>query len=201
MKRILVEVLLFAVVTGVAQAAPVTVDFSVLGADSYSITVPDFYTLDGVTFTYDNLGNLDDVAQIDAYGVFGTTYGNLIFNFLSPVSAVNFDFTMIGVYGPVNNALSVAFKNAGSSVGGLTVPASEFELYDPGNPLLGGDACGTLSYSGAAFDQALISFSADAPYFSIDSLTYTPAPEPSALAVLAVGLLGLPGIRLARRKR
>ena len=193
--------LLFAVVAGVARAAPVTVDFSVLGADSYSITAPDSYTLDGVTFRYDNLGSIDDIAQIDAYGVFGSTYGSLILDFGSPVTAVSLDFTAIAVYGPVNNAISVAFSNAGSGVGGSSVSASDFELYDPGNPLLGGDAYGTLSYNGVTFNRALISFSADAPYFSVDSLTYTPAPEPSALAVLAAGLLRLPGIRLARRKR
>ncbi len=204
-KRFLVVVSLFTLAVGLAQAAPVTVDFSVIGADSHSITAPDNYTLDGVTFTYDNLGSIYDIAEIDALGPFGSTYGNLILDFDSQVSAINFDFSMIGVYGPVSSGVSVAFNNSGSNVGNLAADADDYWPYDAGNPLLGGDAYGTLSYSGAAFNQAVVSFSPDAYFFTVDSLGYLPiesaSPEPSALAALAFGLLGIPALRLARRRR
>lgn len=202
MKWISIAILLFVLSIGVAQAAPVTVDFGVLGGSLYSITTPDAYTLDGVTFHYDNFGVPTETAQVDEYGVFGSGLGSLYFDFASPASSLNIDFSIIGVYGALNNAMSVTFYNAGGSVGSLSGSAADFFAYYPGNDLLGGDAVGALAYGAATFDQAVITFSSDVPYFSIDTLSYEPAtgvaPEPSALAVLAAGLLGM---RITRRKR
>jgi len=204
MNRVLVVFSLLILAMGAAQAAPVFVDFSPLGIYSYGITVPNHYTIDGVDFTYDNFLSPDDSAQIDQWGVFGTTYGSLILNFQMPVSMVIFDFTMIGVGGNVNDAAFVMFKNNGSDVADASASAS-YAPYDPGNPLLGGDAYGTLTYSGNQVNQALIFFSTDAPYFSLDTLTYEPvtcaAPEPSSFAALALALLGVPALRFTRRRR
>jgi hypothetical protein len=185
-------------VTGLVMA--VTVDFSVLGTDSINITAPDSYTLNGITFRYDDFGSGTDTAQLDASGIFGSAYGSLIFDFSTLATSLNFDFSVLGVTQSSDDALFIVFKNGGSDVTDMLVPAS-YVPYDPSDPTAGGDAFGTLSYSGAAFDQALMVFSPSAPLFSVANVSFEPVPEPSSLILLASGILGLGGLRSFRQKK
>lgn len=209
MKQALVIISLLALIftAGSAMAAPVTVDFSTLGTNSVDITTasnPAGYTLNGVTFRYDDFGSGVDTAQIDAAGGHGSTAGGLILDFDTPVTALNFDFSLLGAPGSVSDALDIAFKNAGNDAGSLQVSAA-FTPRNVSNPALGGDALGKLGYTGAAFDQAFVYFSTDAARFdltnaSYDCATTQPVPEPSTIAFLATGLLGLGGLRFRGRR-
>lgn len=204
MKRIfaIVSLLALVFVAGAALAAPVTVDFSVLGINSIDITRssnPNGYTLNGVNFWYDNQGSAADTASVDASGIFGTTNGLLAFDFAAPATALNFDFSLLGATGSLDDGLFIMFKNGGNDVADMLIPAT-FIPYDPNDLTQGGDAMGTLSYSGAAFDQAQMYLSLGAPYFSVSNLSYEPVPEPGSLMVLGSGVVGLLGL-MRRRAR
>lgn len=181
--------------------AQVTVDFSVLGIDSVDITTannPAGYTLNGVTFKYDDLGSGVDTAQVDAVGIFGSTFGSLIFDFDAPATALNFDFTLSDAAQSASDALFIAFKSNGSDVTDMLIPAI-FTPYDPGDPTVG-LVSGALAYNGAEFNQAVMIFSPDVPFFSVENISYVPVPEPSSFVILACGLVGLGGLgRFARR--
>lgn len=209
MKRVSVMVSLLALVfvAGAALAAPINVDFSVLGINSIDITVPSGYGLNGISFWYDNFGSTPDTAQVDSSGIFGSTYGCLVFDFDAPATALSFDFSLLGADESVPDALAIMLKDTsdgGSDVANLTAPAT-FTPYDPNDPLEDdGDALGTFSYTGASFNQALMFFAydptvTDPQLFTVGNISYG-VPEPSGLAFLAVGLLGLPGLRIIRRR-
>jgi|GEM_PF-936207 len=202
----LLGILIFA---GPAFAMPVDVDFSSLGANSADITIPDSCVLDGVTFHYDNFGIATDtfgnpaVVQVDGGSVWGSTYGCLTPDFNTPATALTFDFALLGASQSVDDALVVTFSNSGNSVTDTVVPTA-FAPYDPNNPGLGGDSLGTLTYKSAQFDQALIFFSIDAPYFGASNMTYEPvsttAPEPGSLLALVAGFLSASGLWKIKRK-
>lgn len=189
----------------VAMALPVTVDFSALGSTPVDITTPSSYSLNGVTFRYDDFESGVDTAQIDAAGIFGSTYGMLVLEFDAPVKALSFDFSLLGFTEPedVYEALFVTLKNGGEDVDDVLAP-SIFTPYDPGDLAQGGDGNGVFAYSNGAFDRAFMFFSTDAPYFSVSNVSYelvNTVPEPGAGAVMITGLVTLPGLRLLRRRR
>jgi hypothetical protein len=194
------------IVTGAAMADPVTVDFSQV-AETTDITIPNSLTLNGVTIQYDNWGSALDSASIDSAGIFGSTFSSLMFDFSTPATGLNFSFSLLGVSllepsSSISEAVYISLFNNGGSVLD-TVAFADFFAYDSNDPSLG-DAFGTFTYNGLAFDQALLLFSVDAPVFTVDSLSYeTPAavPIPSSFPLLASGILGLMGWRHFGRKQ
>ena len=189
------------VTAGVAMAAPVTVNFGVLGTNTLDITAPNSLNLNGVTFMYDNFGSVDDFASADATGIYGTTYGGLLFNFDAPATSLDFNFSLLSAPGPSPDDLVVLLTNAGADVAVLPVATNVFNLYDPNDPSQGGDALGKFSYNGARFDQAVLFFATDAPIFTVDSVKYTPAavPEPSSIVAALALLVGVGGTLRRRR--
>lgn len=209
--------LLLAQVTfaGVVMAAPVAVDFSVLGpptndppltVDITTAVNTDGFTLDGVTFRYDDFGSGIDFGLVDPAGVFGTTGGGLFLDFAIPASSLALDFYLYDAFSadgdgmPMADALFALFFANGSFLDLLTV-AADFFAYDPLADQTLGMAFATLAYQGPAFDQAVLYFSLDAPIFSVDNLIYEPIPEPSTIVLLTVGLVGLIGLQRKERNR
>jgi hypothetical protein len=187
------------IVAGAVQGNPVTVDFSGLGINSIDVTAennPAGLTLSGVTFLYDNFGSGVDFASVDSSGIFGTTYGVLIFDFSGPATGLNFDFSLLSVSPSFTDPLFVILNSVGSDVVDMPVSAT-FVPYDPANPTLG-DAVGTFAYSGLEFDQAFMYFAfdpsvIDPQYFSVANISYNSVPEPATLVLMVVGLFGLGG--------
>jgi hypothetical protein len=166
------------------SAASVLVNFSVL-TDSVIITTntdPNAYLLSGITFSYDNLGNIDEFANIDSSGIVGSTGGRLYFDFMPPTPkamGLSFDFSLLGVPGsntPLTNGLVITFNDGQTYVTNLTIATSSFTPYDSGNPSGDGDASGSFVYSGGPFDQALMRFSSGAGFFSVANISYEIAP-------------------------
>lgn len=207
-KRILVTTLLLAMtgMAAIAQAA-VTVDFSAIGSGSMDITDAG-YSIDGVTFGYDNFGDAAYSAAVDSHGVSGSTYGLLTLDFEAPVDALNFDFAIRGTSRPDGDALFITFKNGAVETDASA--AATFVPQYPGNPAGVGDAFGTLAYSGGAFDQASMLFAYDpslagGQIFTVNNLSYEPVsppiPEPSSLLCEIFGLLGICGRLLIVQKQ
>ncbi len=178
-----------------AAPAPVAVDFSVLGSNTVDITAainPGGYAIGAVTFMYDDLGSGVDFGTLDQFGVFGTSPGRLIVDFSAPVQVLNFDFGSLGVFGAVSNGVQINFLRNGVQVGSTVAAATNFAPYDPLDPTLGGDALGTVAYTGAAFDQAVMSFSTTGAYFDVSNIVYTVATRVAIL--LQQGAGGLAGV-------
>lgn len=206
MKRLLVIMAVLAqiVVAGAAFAAPVTVDFSTIAVDPpgfFDITTggtPGSYTLDGITFSYDNFESVLDTATIYELGVFGSTGGSLMFDFASPATALRFDFSLPGVFDPVLGALQViTFSMDGIDLGySVSADATGLSSF--------GETAGVLDFANGPFNKAQMFFTTDVLTFSIDSLSYEPAvaavPEPGMLMLLAAGLFGLAGARRTGRQ-
>lgn len=183
-----------------ALANAAVVNFNSLGINSTDITVstnPAGLTLDGVTFKYDNFGTtLDDdygqpvAALVDAAGVFGNTYGGLVLDFSAPVTSLTVQFSLVGVAESesVADALFALLNNGNADVADLAAAAT-FVPYDSGDPLAGGDAFGTLVYSGAPINHAEMYFSLDAPSFTVNGLSYESVPEPTTLVLVASSAL------------
>ena len=96
------------------------------------------------------------------------------------------------------------------STGGNLVNAVTVELFDIGNVSLGSLSGGSAPDPGftggffgvasmIAFLRAEVSFSGAAARFAFDNLRSVPVPEPSTLAILAVGLAGLGFVTRRRR--
>jgi hypothetical protein len=141
---------------GPVSAASVLVNFNVL-TDSVIITTntdPNAYLLSGITFSYDNLGNVDEFANIDSNGVVGSTGGRLYFDFLPPTPktmGLSFHFSLLGVQGsntPLVDVLFITLNDGLVGVTNLTIATSSFTPYDSGNPSGDGDASGSFVYSG-----------------------------------------------------
>ncbi|MEI7436081.1 MAG: hypothetical protein WCL16_04655 [bacterium] len=189
-KKWIVAVAVFACWT--VQATPVSVDFSVLGSNTVDITTvlnPSGYTIGDVTFRYDDLGSGVDFASVDQYGILGTTFGSLLFDFNTPVTSLKFDFSVLNVTGQVSNGLFISFLSGGVEVSNLLVAATNFVPYDPVNPTLGGDALGSLAFNGIPFDQVAMYFSLDGPYFDVANIVYELEPMPQ-LAIAEVNRNG-----------
>ena len=174
-----------------ALAFPNVVDFSgVVGTND--ITIPNTYTIGGITFSYDNFGNPVDSAAVDNLGINGSTEGSLIFTFAAPVFGLSFNFTQVGATQPIIDALYIDFQSGGSSIGDALFNTAA-------------DGTGVMTFNnGLAFDQAQMFFSEDTANFSVDSITYATAPavvpEPASIAFLVSGLFGLGGLNILKRR-
>lgn len=160
------------------------VDFTALGQDFVDITLatnPFGLTLNGLNFTYDDVGVAGDTAIVSADGVSGSTGGALIFTFGSPVSQLNFDFELQELLGPPGDGVTMTFTKGGANVANLVVPATAFVPEEPG-ATLGVDGSGTAAYNGAAFDQVTLLFSLDASSFTLSRLSYGSGPSAVPLA-------------------
>ena len=174
MKRLFAVILLFALTTGISVNALATaVDFS--GVTTLTdITLPNAFTNNGVTLSYDDFGSGVDTASVDVNGVFGSTAGALILVFDTNATALSLNFTLPGVTtGPQNtvDALTMLTFNDGNLVDANTSVTATFTPYSPGNTALG-DSVGNLAYSGAAFNQVVIYFAIDAPNFTAADINY-----------------------------
>ena len=168
-------ILIAALACWTVKSAPVAVDFSVLGdttVDISSSTTPQGYTIGDITFRYDDFGSGVDFAQVDNLGVFGTTAGSLIFDSAAPAISLNLDFDILGVTDQVSDGMFISFMRGGVEVSNMLIAASNYVPYDALNPELGGDARGTLAYSGPSFDQVDMYFSMDGAYFDVANITY-----------------------------
>jgi len=199
-KWIFATAVLVLTLAGSALATPVQIDFSTVGTTT-DITLPNSITLNGVTFSYDNFGSASplDTASVDSAGIFGSTFGALLFNFGSPVFGLSFDFSVLNVTPPVANTLQAFFSNGDSvTVDGGFVPSVS-------DPTLG-DAVGRLAYgSFSAFDQATMFFNPvgapDSPFFfTVSNVAYDPVPEPATIGFVGAGLIGLIAWRRCARQ-
>ncbi|MFZ0828017.1 MAG: PEP-CTERM sorting domain-containing protein [Verrucomicrobiia bacterium] len=198
MKTFLALFFSFTLFTATAQPSPIYVDFTSLGIDTVDITLendPAGLALNGITLGYDNFGSSPDFASADQIGIYGTTYGALVFNFTSPETALNYDFSVLSTTGPDANALVVLFFDAGNLSDVVTIPGV-YTPYDFDDAR--GQIDGSLTYTGPTFDQAVSYFSPvqsepeeDLYYFTVGNLSYTPAPEPASWLLVTLGLGGL----------
>ncbi len=172
--------------SGTAQAVWVPVDFSSVTTTA-DITLPNSFSLSGVTFSYDNLGSSADFATVDTSGIFGTTYGALLFDFSGPTTGLQLDFALFDTsQAPVLDDALIALLKDGNTEQTVSVTAT----FDPISQM----EVGSLFYTGASFNQASLFFSVDEPFFSAGNISYQRAaavPEPLSLFLLAVSMAGV----------
>ena len=206
MKIIIAAVLLLAQFAVAGPASATLVDFSDM-QETIDITQainPAGYSASGVTFSYDDFGSGVDFATVDSFGIFGTTPGVLLLDFATPSTALNLNFSLLEAVladpqtGQIPDALTVLFFRAGN-MSDFTSASADFQANDPGDLTLG-FATGALAYSGLSFDHAELYFSTDAPFFTVDNVSYQPVPEPTSFVLLALGLLVLGSWRYYRRR-
>ena len=213
MKRISILITLIAalvVMPLTALALPVQIQFSNVGGTPIDITntsgnVPG----DPVVFSYDNSpASGFGTASITSGGITGDT--GILDPGPPPIefnNTLTIDFT--GAPIPVIMNLLVTFSMPGMSVNDpFGVMADFFNLGGGVGwvdhvdvPVTIASPNGILQYTGPnLFDYVVINFSTDAPFFEITDVTYEPVPEPGTIILVAAGLLGLGGLRFARRK-
>jgi hypothetical protein len=138
----------------------------------------------GVTLSYDNFGSGLGSASVSPTGITGGTYGSLILTFASPVTSLSFDFALGNATGPIGDALAITFKGGGNDVSDFGVSTANYSPYDPARPENGGSSSGSVRFSGAAFDQAILFFSPDAGSFSVGNTSYANGSLPALTNVV-----------------
>ena len=210
---------------GLIHAAVIEVDFS--GSNNPTLfldgtSTPHFE--DGITFTYSSL-DYSDYAGIDSENatyftdasgsIYGTVFGELKFEFLSPVTGLWFDFVLIDVSSEYLTQTDGSFFLNEDE--GLLLEAYLGDDYDDVSDSVtslsaefdytSGDidyynVPGRFEYSGAAFDVVTLYFWAgvEEPLeFEVANISYSPVPEPASLLVWA-GIAGLGCCQVVRRK-
>jgi hypothetical protein len=197
---------------GVASAATVTNTFD----SPVGPVVADGMTALGVTFHFSEGGSPSGFATYgSAVGMpvlpltdpvlDGPTTGVLTLEFLSPVTALSFDFLLGMVDAELAEGVSVVLSGPdyiGSAP--FTAPTG-IPIGEP-VPMLG---IGSFSFVGSPFLSAAITFSSAAQMFAIDNLVYNQidlqalpihAPEPGTLALTGTAIL-LAALRVKRGRR
>jgi len=212
MKRITVLITLIAVLVALpitVVALPISIDFSSVPAPPGFIDITNTQGNvpgDPVSFYYDNTpaGGFG-TAQINLGGITGDT--GILDPGPPPIEFNNtlaVDFT--GAPIPEIMKLLVRFSLPGMTLDdSFGAMADFYYLGDFVNhvdvEVLQADPNGTIQNTCSfIFDYVIISFSTDAPTFQISEITYEPVPEPGTIILVAAGLLGLGGLRFARRK-
>jgi hypothetical protein len=150
--------------------------------------------------SYDPQGNVDALgnptwASVDSLGIYGATNGALVFDFATPATQFSFDFRIATVFAPTPYGAIAIFNNV---PGDVVTAQGNFVPDTPSDPSLGGSSYGTLSFSGEAFNQAVIYLSTDGDFFTAGNITYTPTPEPATMALVGLGALGSTVLRRRR---
>ena len=172
MNRKIIFVSLFMMIimslAAMAFAFPTAVDFSGVVGDN-DITIPNSYTLNGITFSYDNLGDPASTATINNLGISGSTVGSLLFSFDAPAGELGFNFAQVGATSPIIDALYIDFQSGGGSIGDALFNTAA-------------DGTGVMTFvNGVAFDQAQMFFSTDTATFTVDNISYGPVPPTGTL--------------------
>jgi hypothetical protein len=181
----------------VAAAGATTVDFTSVPQQSANGV-----TLDGVTFGYTEFGSPSPTAQIDEdvgpgatqlvpeFALVGNTDGVLTLVFAQTVSKVSFAVAETTNL-PLTPGFSVSvFDTANNLLQSTDIDTNPLVLFSEG----------AFTYDGPPASSISIAFdSVDANQFAFGGLTYA-APEPSSIAVLGAGLLGLGAIFVRRRQ-
>jgi hypothetical protein len=205
MKRALITVTVLIQLLTAGAVLAVDVDFAALGGNSYGIS--GISAASGwsnisqdsnnyVTMWYDIGDPAFPVgfAQVDSAGVFGDSNGGpLEFDFNKLQTTLDIRFTMLGASSLINSAFAITFYENGNPFFSTTADAT--------TPDINGDYFGLLNYNGSDFDKVTMFFDPSAPLFTVDSVSYSAVPEPALLTLVIVGLLGLGGHRICRRRR
>jgi hypothetical protein len=188
----------------VAFGSTINVNFASVVGGPVDITGNNFQ-LDGITFYYDNGGNTPDpvfgnpvTAQIDSTGITGNSPGGaLLMTFTTPFIDFNMNFhlTSPATTDPLTDGLFYFLQPQSDPSGASAVMDVITANYDP----ISGVSSGVMNFAGAEpFANATMYFSVGAPYFVVDSISYT-TPEPATLLLLCLGAAAAISRRRYRR--
>lgn len=192
-------VCLLLVMSGIAQADPITIRFDELPAQ----TPVNGVSVMGVTFGFhvNNLPSTDARYNVGGPGTStflqgpvleGNAAGVLTLNFLTPTPLLQFGVARLTT-AQLNPGATVQLFDVGlQSIGSFTVNTSPLILFSEGQ----------FSYSGALISRAVITFNnpSAGTRFALDNLSIDPVPEPATLALFGTGLASI-AIKLRRRIR